>query len=135
MTTLSHLDWQPVILLKIVRLPFSTWDGLSLKRAYVALNSERLLYADWTLEANQRAENVVCATGWILPRYAGTVERRRRKAYSVGDMGAALQRQPVCSLYRRQRFTHPPHQVRRNPSDRSAYAYRSHQPQPGSLTT
>lgn len=67
MTTLTHLDWQPVILLKVVRLPFGGWGGLSLQRAYLALDHERLLYADWTLEADERAEAVVFATGWALP--------------------------------------------------------------------
>jgi hypothetical protein len=66
MTALTHLDWQPVILLKVVRLPFGGWGGLSLKRAYLALRDERLLYADWTLEADERAEAVVCVTGWML---------------------------------------------------------------------
>ncbi|CAG0926572.1 hypothetical protein PLCT1_00097 [Planctomycetaceae bacterium] len=67
MTSLTHLDWQPVILLKVVRLPFGGWGGLSLQRAYLALDNEQLLYADWTLEADERAEAVVCATGWTLP--------------------------------------------------------------------
>lgn len=66
MTTLTHLDWQPVILLKVVRLPFGGWGGLSLQRAYLALQGERLLYADWTLEADERAEALVCITGWTL---------------------------------------------------------------------
>jgi len=67
MTTLTHLDWQPVILLKVVRIPFGGWGGLSLKRAYLALHGKRLLYADWTLEAAERAEALVCAAGWTLP--------------------------------------------------------------------
>lgn len=66
MTTLTHLDWQPVILLKVVLLPFGGWGGLSLKRAYLALHDEQLLYADWTLEANERADALVCITGWTL---------------------------------------------------------------------
>ena len=66
MTPLTHLDWQPVILLKVVHLPFGGWGGLSLQRAYLALHDERLLYADWTLEADERAEALVCITGWTL---------------------------------------------------------------------
>jgi len=66
MTMLTHLDWQPVILLKVVRIPFGGWGGLSLKRAYLALHGKRLLYADWTLEAAERTESLVCATGWTL---------------------------------------------------------------------
>ncbi|MBE2272170.1 MAG: hypothetical protein IAE80_28305 [Anaerolinea sp.] len=64
MTTLIHLDWQPVILLKVVRLPFSDFGGLSLKCAYLAHDGGRLLYADWTLDAAERAEPLVFATGW-----------------------------------------------------------------------
>jgi hypothetical protein len=77
MTTLTHLDWQPVILLKVVRLPFGGWGGLSLKRAYLALDNERLLYADWTLEAEERAEAVVCVTGWTLAVMPATAFRLR----------------------------------------------------------
>jgi len=62
----THLDWQPVILLKVVRLPFSAVGGLSVKRAYIALDEGRLLYADWTLEASERCELLVCSTGWVL---------------------------------------------------------------------
>ena len=66
MTTLTHLDWQPVILLKVVRLPFSDLGGLSLKCAYLAHDGGRLLYADWTLDAAERAEPLVFATGWTF---------------------------------------------------------------------
>lgn len=66
MKTLTHLNWRPVILLKIVRLPFGNWGGLLLKRAYLALDDDCLLYADWTLEADERAESLVCNTGWTL---------------------------------------------------------------------
>jgi hypothetical protein len=64
MTTLTHLDWQPIILLKVVRLPFSDLGGLSLKCAYLAHDEGRLLYADWTLDTAERAEPLVFATGW-----------------------------------------------------------------------
>lgn len=66
MTILTQLDWQPVILLKVVRLPFGGWGGWSLQRAYLALRDEQLLYADWTLEVDERAEAVVWGTGWTL---------------------------------------------------------------------
>lgn len=66
MTTLTHLNWQPVILLKVVRLPFADLGGVSLKRAYLAQDEGRLLYADWTLEAAERAEPFVSATGWTM---------------------------------------------------------------------
>ena len=66
MTTLTHLNWQPVILLKVVRLPFSDLGGLSLKCAYLAHDNGRILYADWTLDAAERAEPLVFATGWTF---------------------------------------------------------------------
>lgn len=66
MSVLTHLDWQPVILLKVVRLPFSDLGGLSLKCAYLAHDSGRILYADWTLDATERTEPLVFATGWTF---------------------------------------------------------------------
>lgn len=83
MTTLTHLDWKPVILLKIVRLPFGGWGSMSLRRAYLALRDEQLLYADWTLEADERAEAVVCMTGWTLTEMPDT-------AFSLRGKGAKL---------------------------------------------
>lgn len=59
-----HLDWQPVILLKPLRLPFDRYAGLSVRRAYLALDAGQLLYADWTLEADERCAELVCPTGW-----------------------------------------------------------------------
>lgn len=58
--------WQPVILLKVVRLPFSDLGGLSLKCAYLAHDNGRVLYADWTLDAAERAEPLIFATGWMF---------------------------------------------------------------------
>ena len=66
MTTLTHLDWQPVILLKIVQRPFGEFGQISLQRAYLAYHIGRLLYADWTLEAAERVEPLVFPTGWIF---------------------------------------------------------------------
>jgi hypothetical protein len=66
MTTLTHLNWQPVILLKIVHLPFADLGGISLKRVYLAHDEGCLLYADWTLDAAERAEPLVFATGWTF---------------------------------------------------------------------
>ena len=67
MTTLTQLDWQPVILLKVVQRPFGAFGQLSLQRAYLAYHIGRLLYADWTLEAAERVEPLVFPTGWIFP--------------------------------------------------------------------
>jgi hypothetical protein len=69
MTALTHLDWRPVILLRTVRLPFGVSAGLSLGRCYLALHDQRLLLADWTLEADERAEALVCASGWTFPAF------------------------------------------------------------------
>lgn len=66
MTVLTDLDWQPVILLKVVRMPFGEWGSLSLQRAYLSLHDGRLLYADWTLEADERASGTTCVTGWLF---------------------------------------------------------------------
>ena len=54
-TDLTHLDWQPVILLKVVRVPFGGIGGLSLKRAYLALYDRQLLYADWFKKCARKA--------------------------------------------------------------------------------
>jgi hypothetical protein len=63
---LTYLDWQPIILIRTVRMPFGGWGGLSLKRSYIALNDGTLLYADWTLEAGERATGTTCVTGWMF---------------------------------------------------------------------
>lgn len=65
MNPLTHLEWQPVILLKVVQPPFGGWGGLSLNRAYLALHNAHLIYADWTLEASERAVGTTCVTGWM----------------------------------------------------------------------
>ncbi len=67
MTAFTHLDWQPVILLKVFQRPFEEFGQLSLQRAYLAYHIGRLLYADWTLEAAERVEPLVFPTGWIFP--------------------------------------------------------------------
>ena len=66
MTALTHLDWRPVMLLRVVRPPFAVSGGISLRRCYLALHDTHVLCADWTLEAEERAEALVCAAGWTL---------------------------------------------------------------------
>lgn len=66
LTNAMYLDWQPVILLKTFRLLFKGYGGLSVQRAYLALDAGHLLYADWTLEAAERCAALVCPTGWHL---------------------------------------------------------------------
>lgn len=63
---LAHLDWQPVILLRVARLPFGASGGFSLRRAYFAVYQGQILHADWTLEAAERATGLVHATGWMV---------------------------------------------------------------------
>jgi hypothetical protein len=52
------------MLLKIVRLPFSDTGSLSVRRCYIAVHQEKLLYADWTLEAEERSAALVGPIGW-----------------------------------------------------------------------
>ena len=63
---LSGLTWQPVMVLKSIRVPFGGFGGILVKRAYLALYKSKLLYADWTLEASERRRELVCATGWTF---------------------------------------------------------------------
>ena len=61
----THLDWKPVLLVKVTRLPFGdTHTGLSVKRLYLAQHPEGILRADWTLPAAERFLPLVQLTGW-----------------------------------------------------------------------
>jgi hypothetical protein len=61
----THLDWKPVLLVKVTRLPFGdTHTGLSVKRLYLAQHPEGILRADWTLPADERFLPLVQLTGW-----------------------------------------------------------------------
>lgn len=61
----THLDWKPVLLVKVTRLPFGdTHTGLSVKRLYLAQHPEGILRADWTLPADERLLPLVQLTGW-----------------------------------------------------------------------
>jgi hypothetical protein len=61
----TNLDWNPVLLVKVTRLPFAdTHTGLSVKRLYLAQHSEGILRADWTLPADERFLPLVQLTGW-----------------------------------------------------------------------
>jgi hypothetical protein len=48
MRILIHLDGQPVLLLKVVRVPFGRWRGVSLKRVSIAMDDQRLLLSDYS---------------------------------------------------------------------------------------
>jgi hypothetical protein len=61
----TKLDWKPVLLVKVTRLPFGeTHTGLSVKRLYLAQHPEGILRADWTLPADERFLPLVQVTGW-----------------------------------------------------------------------
>jgi hypothetical protein len=103
MTTLTHLNWQPVILLKVMRMPFGGWGGLSLKRACIALHDGRLLYADWTLEADERAVGTTCVTGWtfdVLPPLPFRLHGKGAKIVPSGTW-ALLYTDNLFTLYSR----------------------------------
>lgn len=61
----TQLDWKPILLVKVTRLPFGeTHTGLSVKRLYLAQHPEGILRADWTLPADERFLPLVQLTGW-----------------------------------------------------------------------
>lgn len=61
----TQLDWKPVLLVKVTRLPFGdNHTGLSVKRLYLAQHSDGILRADWTLAADERFLPLVQLTGW-----------------------------------------------------------------------
>jgi len=61
----TKLDWKPVLLVKVTRLPFGDpHTGLSVKRLYLAQHPEGILRADWTLPADERFLPLVQLTGW-----------------------------------------------------------------------
>jgi hypothetical protein len=50
----SHLDWKPILLVKVTHQPFGdTHTGLSVKRLYLAQHLDSILRADWTLPADE----------------------------------------------------------------------------------
>ena len=61
----TQLDWKPVLLVKVTRLPFGeTHTGLSVKRLYLAEHPDGILRADWTLAADERFYPLVQLVGW-----------------------------------------------------------------------
>ena len=61
----THLDWRPVLLVKVLRQPFGgLYDGLSVKRMYLTEHTSGVLSADWTLPADERRFPLVQYTGW-----------------------------------------------------------------------
>ena len=61
----TQLDWKPILLVKVTRLPFGeTHTGLSVKRLYLAEHPDGILRADWTLAADERFYPLVQLVGW-----------------------------------------------------------------------
>ncbi len=61
----THLDWKPILLVKVTRLPFGeTHTGLSVKRLYLAQHPNGILRADWTLPDDERFLPLVQLIGW-----------------------------------------------------------------------
>jgi hypothetical protein len=59
------LDWQPVLLVKTAREPFAvTQSGLSVKRAYLALHPDGVVYSAWDIPENERIYPRVLLVGW-----------------------------------------------------------------------
>jgi hypothetical protein len=121
MTVLTDLNWQPVILLKVVRMPFGEWGSLSLQRAYLALRGGRLLYADWTLEAGERESGTICVTGWLFKALPPFPFRLSGKGGSVIPSGTwvLLYTDGLFTLYSRtiSALTHHMKQIDHHPAD------------------
>jgi len=59
------LDWQPALLVKTTRDPFAvTQSGLSVKRAYLALHPDGVVYAAWDIPEDERIYPRVLLVGW-----------------------------------------------------------------------
>jgi hypothetical protein len=83
----TKLDWKPVLLVKVTRLPFGDkHTGLSVKRLYLAQHPEGILRADWTLPADERFLPLVQLTGWKPERdvpFLLPVQYQRRGSSAV----------------------------------------------------
>jgi len=61
----TQLDWKPILLVKVTRLPFGEMHtGLLVKRLYLAEHPDGILRADWTLAADERFYPLVQLVGW-----------------------------------------------------------------------
>ena len=61
----THLNWVPVILLKVTQIPFLEASvGLMVQRAYLTEHPDGILRADWTLPADERIFPLVQLVGW-----------------------------------------------------------------------
>lgn len=110
----TGLDWKPVLLVKVMRLPFGeTHTGLSLKRLYLAQHSGGILRADWTLPADERFLPLVQFIGWKperdVPFELPIQYRRGRSNYSAATIPSGTWVLPYddahYQLYERVRWT------------------------------
>lgn len=109
----THLDWKPVLLVKVTRLPFDdTHTGLSVKRLYLAQHPEGILRADWTLPADERFLPLVQLTGWKPERdvpFSFPVQYQRRGSSSAAVIPSGTWVLPYddahYQLYERVRLT------------------------------
>lgn len=61
----TQLDWKPILLVKVTRLPFGEMHtGLLVKRLYLAEHPDGILRADWTLGTDERFYPLVQLVGW-----------------------------------------------------------------------
>ena len=65
MPNLTNLDWQPALLVKVTREPFTgTFCGLQVSRLHLALHPDGVLCAAWDVPLEQRVYPRVRLVGW-----------------------------------------------------------------------
>lgn len=61
----SNLDWQPILLVKVTREPFTgTSCGLQISRLYLALHPDGVVYTAWDTPPKQRDFPRARLVGW-----------------------------------------------------------------------
>jgi hypothetical protein len=61
----ANLDWQPVLLVKVIREPFTgTFCGLQVSRLHLALHPDGVVYAAWDVPPEQRDYLRARLVGW-----------------------------------------------------------------------
>lgn len=61
----SNLDWQPVLLVKVTREPFTgTFCGLQVSRLHLALHPDGIVCVAWDVPPEQRDYTRVRLVGW-----------------------------------------------------------------------
>jgi len=65
MPNLSDLDWQPVLLVKVIREPFTGMScGLQVSRLHLALHPDGVICAAWDIPLEQRIYPHARLVGW-----------------------------------------------------------------------